>query len=145
MDTSACARVIDVPGDYPRIQEAIEVAIDGDVVFVQPGTYFEVIDFGGKAITVTGTAPEDSMVVAQTVVDGHGQSSVVTFDNDPLFRSFRGYDYLLAPRSPCIDAGDPAIEDRISDWYRWWPDWYPNAPRSDMGAYGGAGNWNWAR
>lgn len=66
-------------------------------------------------------------------------------DSPPLFRSIRSFSYLLGPNSPCIDAGDPTIEDRISDWHPRWPNWYPNGSRSDMGAYGGPGNWKWLR
>ena len=64
-------------------------------------------------------------------------------DADPLFRSRHGFEYLLGIASPCIDAGDPVIQDGISDWHPKWPQWYPNAPRSDMGAYGGPGNLGW--
>ncbi|MAE68904.1 MAG: hypothetical protein CME06_00385 [Gemmatimonadetes bacterium] len=64
-------------------------------------------------------------------------------DADPHFRSFQGVDYLLSPGSPCIDAGDPTIEDGVSDWHPRWPAWYPNGARSDMGAFGGPGNIGW--
>ncbi len=59
-------------------------------------------------------------------------------DADPLFVTFHGFDYLLRRGSPCIDAGDPALEDGIE-----WPKLYFNGPRSDMGAYGGPGNEEW--
>ena len=74
-----------------------------------------------------------------------GYEGTGNIDADPLFRSFGGFDYLLAPSSPCVDSGDPAIEDGVSDWHSRWPLWYPNAPRSDMGAYGGPGNAGWLR
>jgi parallel beta-helix repeat protein/predicted outer membrane repeat protein len=66
-------------------------------------------------------------------------------DDDPLFMTFKGYDYLLDVDSPCIDTGDPTIEDGISDWHPRWPDWLPNGPESDMGAYGGPGNKGWVK
>jgi hypothetical protein len=59
-------------------------------------------------------------------------------DADPRFIPFQGFDYLLRRGSPCIDAGDPAEEDGL-----FWPYWYNNGPRSDMGAYGGPGNVGW--
>jgi hypothetical protein len=71
------------------------------------------------------------------------------FGDDPRFfpRPIRlfGYEfeYLLKPVSPCIDTGDPSIEDRLYDWHSKWPEWYPNGVRSDMGAYGGSGNSCW--
>ena len=43
-----------VPGEYSTIQKAIDVAVDGDLVLVSPGTYVENFDFLGKAITVRG-------------------------------------------------------------------------------------------
>jgi len=66
-------------------------------------------------------------------------------DVDPLFVSRLGFDFLLHPQSPCIDAGDPAIEDALYDWHPLCPDWYVNGARSDMGAYGGPGNIDWFR
>jgi parallel beta-helix repeat protein len=59
-------------------------------------------------------------------------------DEDPLFVSFHGFEYLLGRGSPCIDAGDRDLEDGRS-----WPIWYNNSIRSDMGAYGGPGNVGW--
>ncbi len=59
-------------------------------------------------------------------------------DAYPRFTNYRGYYYLLRKGSPCIDAGDPSIEDGIE-----WPIWYANGPRSDMGAFGGPGNVGW--
>jgi predicted outer membrane repeat protein len=83
----------------------------------------------------------DLIVTYSDVQDGYtGEGNI---DSNPRLNSFRGFDYLLHPFSPCVDAGDPSIEDGISDWHPRWPDWYPNGPRSDMGAYGGPGNVNW--
>jgi hypothetical protein len=64
-------------------------------------------------------------------------------DADPRFSSRGRFDYLLRPSSPCIDGGDPTIEDAISDWHPRWPAAYPNGARSDMGAYGGPCNGAW--
>jgi hypothetical protein len=62
-----------------------------------------------------------------------------------IWRPLYGFEYLLQRDSPCIDTGDPTINDRLYDWYHRWPEWYPNGARSDMGAYGGPGNWKWVR
>jgi len=58
-------------GDYATIQSAIDAAINGDVVILQPGTYTgngnRDIDFKGKAITVRGATgdPNDCIVDCQ--------------------------------------------------------------------------------
>jgi len=70
-----------VPGGYATIQQAIQECNDGDVVVVEPGTYFETINFLGKNIVVTGTDPEDPDIVAATVINGDDEGSVVTFVN----------------------------------------------------------------
>jgi len=61
------------PGN-PAIQWCIEHASDGDTVLVYPGTYYEHLDFLGKAIVVKGVAGAE-----ETVIDGGGVGSVVTF------------------------------------------------------------------
>jgi len=81
-------------------------------------------------------------IVGYSNVQG-GWPGVGNIDQDAEFRSLAGFHYLLAPGSPCIDAGAPTIEDGVSDWHPRWPPWYPNGSRSDMGAYGGPGNADW--
>ncbi len=61
-------------GPYCSIQTAIDNAVDTDEIVVAPGTYFETINFLGKAITVRSTDP---MVVVNTVIDGTGINSSV--------------------------------------------------------------------
>ncbi len=46
----ANADIINVPGDQPTIQAGIIAAMNGDEIVVAPGTYFETINFNGKAI-----------------------------------------------------------------------------------------------
>lgn len=75
------AAVLNVPRDYPSIQEAIDASSDGDTVRVAPGLYFERINFNGKNITVTSEDPNDSRIVGYTVLNAEGEGSVVTFEN----------------------------------------------------------------
>lgn len=61
---------------YDSIQQAINVAADGNTVIVQRGTYTGLgnrdIDFKGKAITIRSTDPNNPDVVAETVIDCQG-------------------------------------------------------------------------
>lgn len=67
--------VIHVPGDQPTIQAGVDAAVDGDTVLVSPGTYYENINFNGKAITVTSEQGP-----AVTIIDGsNGSNTVVNF------------------------------------------------------------------
>ena len=84
LSPSLLAEVLLVPDDYDTIQEAIDAAEDDDIVEVSPGTYFESIDFLGKAITVLGVDGAES-----TVIDADGKGAVVTFVNE------EGLDSLL--------------------------------------------------
>ncbi len=53
----ALAAVINVPGDFATIQAAIDAAVDTDEIIVAPGTYFETINFLGKAFPPSSSAP----------------------------------------------------------------------------------------
>ncbi len=77
----ANAATINVPGDQPTIQAGIDAAVNGDEVVVAEGTYFETINFSGKAITVRSTDPTDPDVVLNTIINGGGSGTVVTCNN----------------------------------------------------------------
>ena len=55
---------------FATIQKAINTAVDGDTIIVQPGLYAENINFLGKNITLTSTGPNDSAIVKSTTIDG---------------------------------------------------------------------------
>ncbi len=82
-----------VPSDVNSIQRAIDASIDGDTIIVSSGTYYELIDFIGKAITVTSTDPNDWTVIALTTNDANDPSEyVVTFqdseDSNSILKGF---------------------------------------------------------
>jgi|SRR5271166_241763 len=76
------ASVINVPASQPTIQDAINAARNGDIVLVAPGTYFENINFNGKAITVKSASGKKV-----TIIDGGHANSVVTFDSGEGLKS----------------------------------------------------------
>ncbi|MEW6741292.1 MAG: right-handed parallel beta-helix repeat-containing protein [Planctomycetota bacterium] len=61
---------------YRTIQEAIDRAQAGATVIVSPGSYFEMINFRGKAITL-----RSSHGAEQTIIDAQGSGTVVTFNS----------------------------------------------------------------
>ncbi|MBP7051627.1 MAG: S8 family serine peptidase [Phycisphaerae bacterium] len=65
-------RTLMVPGQYPNIQSAVDAArTHGDSVVVKSGTYYikRPINFGGRAITLSSSNPDDPACVAATVID----------------------------------------------------------------------------
>jgi hypothetical protein len=87
--TALCAQsIIHVPADQSTIQAAINAAATGGTVLVSDGTYFEHIDFKGKAITVTSVhgAPFtilDGQLTSVPVVNFHTQEP-----NTAMFSGF---------------------------------------------------------
>jgi len=63
---------------YDTIQKAIDAAIDGQTIIVNPGTYHENIQLKGRRITVQSSRPNNPSVVATTIIDGGKKGSVVT-------------------------------------------------------------------
>jgi hypothetical protein len=83
--TATPAVVIHVPTDQPTIQQAINAVGNGALILVLPGTYFEHLDYNGKAISIQSTdGPE------QTRLDGSNTGTVATF------RSLEGSQSVLS-------------------------------------------------
>ena len=61
-----------VPTNYPTIQEAIQASMNGDTVLVEPGTYFENLNFRGKNIVLTSMyyLSKDSTFICSTIING---------------------------------------------------------------------------
>lgn len=70
----AASSVLEVPVAFPTIQAAINAAVNGDTVLVDPGTYTENIDFKGKLITV-----QSAQGPSVTTIDGGNVAPVVSF------------------------------------------------------------------
>ena len=77
----ALGRVILVPDSVPTIQGGIGMALNGDTVLVDTGTYPELLDFQGKLVTVASRfmVNGDTSVIEQTAIDAEGRGNVVTF------------------------------------------------------------------
>ena len=106
---SACvlgyASTINVPADQPTIQAAITAAKNGDVVLVAPGTYFENINFAGKAITVKSSGGNKL-----TIIDGGHANSVVTFNTGEGRKSVL-HGFTIQNGSSSLDGGGISVDN----------------------------------
>ncbi|MCE5341795.1 MAG: S8 family serine peptidase [Planctomycetaceae bacterium] len=83
-------RSIVVPDQYKTIQEALDVAESGDIIYIYPksdGTphYIEDpcgLDFGGKALTIRSRYPDDKNIVAETIIDCNNRGRAFIFRNN---------------------------------------------------------------
>jgi predicted outer membrane repeat protein len=121
--TDSGPRDIYVPGEYPIIQQAIDVSWDGGTVWVADGTYTGVgnhnIDFRGKAITVRSEdGPENCIINSYggrysgfVFLSGEGPNSVLdgfTITNchgryvDDWYEGYRGGGIFCSDSSPTI-------------------------------------------
>lgn len=77
------ATIINVPGDSATIQGGINGANNGDTVLVQPGTYFENVNFNGHNIVLGSLflTTDDTSYISSTIIDGENIEwvSTVTF------------------------------------------------------------------
>ena len=66
------ATIIYVPNNYPTIQSGIGASGNGDTVLVEPGTYFENINFHGKNIVLTSRfyLSLDTGFICSTIING---------------------------------------------------------------------------
>ncbi len=76
-----------VPDDFSTIQAGIDGSSNGDTVIVRDGTYFENINFNGKAITL-----KSENGPATTIIDGNQAGNVVRIESgegsDSVFEGF---------------------------------------------------------
>ena len=64
---------------YDSIQEAIDAADDGHVIMVKTGSYYENVNFSGKAVVVRSSDDDGNLAISQTILDGGAAGPVVTF------------------------------------------------------------------
>lgn|GEM_PF-5538043 len=62
------SRII-IPDDKGKIQEGIDVSLNGDTIWVKPGTYYENIFFKGKRVKLISEAGPEATTIAK-YVDG---------------------------------------------------------------------------
>ncbi len=70
-------------GHFVRIQDAIDGSSQGDTILVEPGTYYENINFNGKNVVLTSRYlyTEDENDINTTIIDGNRDGRVVTIES----------------------------------------------------------------
>ncbi|MHC4496521.1 MAG: right-handed parallel beta-helix repeat-containing protein, partial [Planctomycetota bacterium] len=90
VNLSASPATIHVPGDFSTIQAAIDSSADGDIIEVASGTYRgdgnRGIDFGGRAITLRGSAGP-----GQTTIDCAGNRGFYFHSSEGSNSVVRGF------------------------------------------------------
>jgi len=79
--STAGATIINIPDDYPTIQEGIDHGADGDTVLVQPDTYYENLNFNGHNVVLASLflMTGDTTYISTTIIDGGQSGSVILF------------------------------------------------------------------
>ncbi len=74
-----CADTIHVPDDYLTIQSAIDAAVNGDIVLIATGLYYENLEINSKTITLASEYLDsnDEQDIFQTIIDGGGQTTLI--------------------------------------------------------------------
>jgi len=77
--TPAFATIINIPDDYPTIQEGINASENGDTVLVQPGRYIEniIIDDSRVVLGSLFLTTCDTSYINSTIIDGDSSGSVI--------------------------------------------------------------------
>lgn len=102
----------DGPEDFSNIQEAIDFSRDGDTIVVEPGTYYENVVFNSKAITLTGTDPNDPNVVGATIITASSGYSVSFNANEVSDSVLRGFT-ITGRGIYCYTETSPTISKNI--------------------------------
>jgi hypothetical protein len=90
---SSSATVINIPDDYPTIQQGIDASTDGDTVLVQPGMYVENINFNGHNIVLGSLflTTGDTSYISQTVIDGNSATVVIFMSGEGSTAALKGF------------------------------------------------------
>ena len=72
--------LINIPEDYPTIQQGIDAAIPGDTILIWPGTYVEELEINQKNLTLGSLfiTTGDTSFISNTLLDGDSTYHILT-------------------------------------------------------------------
>jgi hypothetical protein len=93
LTVSSSATIINIPADYPTIQQGIDASSDGDTVLVQPGDYGEV-NIIGRVVTVGSrflTTGDESYIQSTRINGTQGSAVRIAYctSGDPVLVGFK--------------------------------------------------------
>ncbi len=103
------ATIINIPADYPTIQEGIDVSVDADTVLVQPGVYTEDFNYNGKNITIASLflTTQDRYYISQTIIaDDYGFIYMMNGEDSTAIL----YGFSLSCMTIYIENSSPKIQ-----------------------------------
>jgi parallel beta-helix repeat protein len=121
------ATIINIPDDYPTIQEGIDASSGSDTVLAQPDIYYENINFNGHNVVLASLflTTGDTIYVLTTVIDGNWSGSVITFESGEDSTAqvvgftirkgcgFGSYPYFVGGGVTCWNQSHPIIASNI--------------------------------
>jgi parallel beta-helix repeat protein len=118
-NSRSSATIVNIPADYPTIQEGVDSSSAGDTVLVQPNTYFEQVTFNGQNIVLGSLflTTGDTSYISSTIIDGQSSRIPVSFiDGEDSTAAITGFTITngLAFVDPgggirCGDLSSPTI------------------------------------
>lgn len=78
------AAIINIPDDFPIIQQGINASSAGDTVLVHPGLYIENLRFNIHDITLASLylTTEDTSYLSSTIIDGDSSGTVIILESE---------------------------------------------------------------
>lgn len=109
------ATIINIPDDYPTIQEGIDVSVNADTVLVQPGVYTEDLNYNGKNITIASLflTTQDRNYISQTIIAGEYGISITMVNGEDSTAIL--YGFSLSYTTIGIDNSSPKIQSCLFD------------------------------
>ena len=102
----------DGPANFSNIQAAMDYSRNGDTIVVEPGTYYENVHFNDKAVTLTGTNPDDPNIIGMTIISADS-GYCVNFDSNEVSSSILTGFTITGRGIYCYSGTSPKISKNI--------------------------------